>query len=83
MTIIILIINIITFALYGIDKQKAVKHKWRIPEAVLLIFPWIGGGVGALLGMLCFHHKARKWKSRIMVPLSIIVRITAAAIVNR
>lgn len=75
--------NIITFALFGIDKRKAVKHKWRIPEAILLLFSWIGGGIGALLGMLIFHHKTRKWKFRILVPLSIVAWIAATVVMYR
>ena len=44
-------INVITFFLYGIDKMKAQRSKWRIPEAVLLGLPVIGGTIGALFGM--------------------------------
>lgn len=68
----ILIINAITFILYGVDKGRAVRHKWRVPERVLILFPWIGGGVGALFGMLIFHHKTRIGKFRVLVPLSLI-----------
>ena len=65
----ITLVNIITFIVYGIDKRKAVKGKWRIPESVLIGMAIIGGGAGALLGMLIWHHKTRKWKFRILVPL--------------
>ena len=69
----LLIINIIAFFLYGIDKRKAVRNKWRIPEATLVLFAAIGGALGALLGMLVWHHKTRKWKFRILVPLFLIL----------
>lgn len=69
----LIIMNIIAFILYGVDKHKAVHHKWRIPEATLILFSWIGGCVGALAGMLVFHHKTRKWKFRILVPLSLLI----------
>ncbi|MDY2838601.1 MAG: DUF1294 domain-containing protein [Bilifractor sp.] len=75
----LVIINIITFFLYGADKLKAVHHKWRIPESALILFSWIGGGTGALTGMRVFHHKTRKWKFRIIVPLSLIIWILAVA----
>lgn len=75
------IINIVTFILYGADKHRAVHHKWRIPEATLILFSWIGGGAGALAGMLAFHHKTRKWKFRIIVPLSLVAWLFAAAFI--
>ena len=62
------LVNLITFAVYGIDKLKAVKGAWRIPERVLLLLAACGGGVGALLGMLVWHHKVRKPKFFIGVP---------------
>lgn len=72
-------INIITFILYGADKHKAAHHKWRIPETMLILFSWIGGAIGAMAGMLVFHHKTRKWKFRILVPLSLFVWLLIAA----
>ena len=65
----LIIINIVAFGMYGIDKQKAIKKQWRIPEAQLLAVAAIGGSAGALLGMQFFHHKTRKWKFRLGVPL--------------
>ena len=67
------IFNLFTFLLYGIDKRKAVHHKWRIPERVLILCAFLGGAAGALLGMLLFHHKTRKWKFRILVPLALLL----------
>lgn len=65
-------INIITFALYGADKYKAVHHKWRIPEAVLLWAAVLGGSVGALAAMYGFRHKTRHKKFALCVPLILI-----------
>ena len=65
--LILSVLSLITFILFGVDKYKAVHHKWRISEAVLLLFS-LFGGIGGLLGMLVFHHKTRKWKFRILVP---------------
>ena len=57
-------VNIAAFGMYGIDKQKAIRKQWRIPEAQLLAVAAIGGSAGALLGMQYFHHKIRKWTGR-------------------
>lgn len=71
-------VNVIAFIAYGIDKSRAIRHRWRIPEATLIGLALIGGGAGALTGMLIFHHKTRKWKFRLLVPLAIL--LWAAAI---
>ena len=69
----LIIINIITFAMYGLDKRKAIRHKWRVPESTLIMAAWIGGAVGAVLGMVVFHHKTLKWKFRVLVPAALVV----------
>ena len=56
----LILVNIIAFAAFGIDKRKAVKHKYRISEATLLGLALIGGSAGALAGMHLFHHKTKK-----------------------
>ena len=53
----LIVINIATFLVYGIDKWKAKQGSWRISEATLLILAVIGGSIGALLGMKIWHHK--------------------------
>ncbi len=55
-----LIINLLAFMLYGIDKKKAQKQVWRIPEKTLFLTAFLGGAFGALLGMQVFHHKTKK-----------------------
>ena len=55
------IISLITFILYGVDKRRAKRGKWRIPERVLIGFSLLGGGVGGWLGMKLFRHKTRHW----------------------
>ena len=67
------IINLITFALYGIDKKKAIGDKFRIPERVLIFFAVIGGAFGAFLGMHIFHHKTKKKKFYITIPVFLIL----------
>ncbi len=65
--------NLFVLAIYGIDKWKAVRRHWRIPERVLLTLGFMGGGPGAVCGMLLFHHKVGKWTFRILVPMSLVV----------
>ena len=67
-------LNFIVFVIYGFDKLKAIKNKWRIPEATLLLAAVLGP-VGALLGMKVWHHKTRKPKFFITVPLILIIEI--------
>lgn len=71
------VINIITFAAYGLDKHKAVKDKWRIPETALIVLAMLGGSIGALGGMLAFHHKTKKPKFVIGIPLILLVEVLA------
>ena len=59
-------INILTLLLCIIDKEKAIKNKYRIPEKVLLFLSLIGGCFGMLLGMNLFHHKTRKLKFKLV-----------------
>ena len=59
----------IDFALMGLDKRKARREDWRIPERVLWAFALLGGGVGGFLGMRCFRHKTRHWYFRYGFPL--------------
>ena len=75
--LLLLAMSIISFVTFGIDKWKAIHQKWRIPEATLLLLAFIFGGPGALAGMIIFHHKTRKWKFRILVPLFTVVEIMA------
>ena len=67
--------NLITFVMMGIDKTKAKAGKHRISEKTLLISSFIMGAAGIAFGALVFHHKTRKLKFQILIPLSIIVNI--------
>lgn len=66
-------VNIIAFAVYGIDKYKAVHKKWRIPESTLILLAAMGGSLGALLSMILFHHKTKHPKFYICVPMFIAI----------
>lgn len=68
----LILVNAAAFCIYGIDKKSAVNHKWRISEKTLLGVAVLGGSIGALAGMRFFHHKTRKMKFFIGVPLILI-----------
>ena len=72
------IVNIIAFAVYGIDKSKARKHQWRISENMLILLAALGGSIGALLAMNIFHHKTKHVKFFIGVPAILIIQIAIA-----
>ena len=74
-TAFLLSVNVIAFFMYGIDKWKAKKDKWRTSEATLLWIAVIGGSIGAWLGMKVWHHKTMHKKFRYGLPLIIIVQI--------
>ena len=71
-------INLLTFFVYGIDKRKAKRDKWRVPEATLLMLAALGGSVGAWLGMFVFHHKTKHKKFLIGVPLILLAQLALA-----
>ena len=71
-------VNLFTFALYGIDKLKAKRHAWRVPEATLLGLAAVGGSAGALLAMRTFHHKTLHLKFKYGVPCLLLMQLIAA-----
>ena len=74
----LLAVNIATFLLYGIDKYKAKKSKWRISEATLLTMAAIGGSIGAWAGMRLWHHKTMHKKFKYGIPIIIIMQVALA-----
>ena len=71
----LIVINIVTFLVYGIDKWKARQGSWRISEATLLILAVIGGSFGALFGMKVWRHKTMHKKFKYGVPTILIIQI--------
>ena len=70
----IVLINILTFFIYGIDKLKAKKSKWRVSENTLIGMAIIGGSIGAWLGMKIWHHKTLHKKFKYGVPLILVAQ---------
>ena len=78
---VLLIWNFIVFILFGVDKYKAKKGQWRIPEKTLLWCAFLFGSVGALLGMKTFRHKTLHNKFRIGLPLMVVFHLLLVAAV--
>ena len=75
----LLAINVVTFILYGIDKYKAKKAKWRISEATLLLLAVLGGSIGAWMGMKVWHHKTMHKKFKYGIPAILLIQIALMA----
>ncbi len=76
----ILIINLVTLIVFGIDKYKAKRKLWRIPEAALFILSIAGGSLGALCAMFLFNHKTKHWSFLIGIPLILVLQIALTVI---
>lgn len=74
----LVVINLITFIMYGIDKYKAKKAKWRIPESTLLWMAAVGGSIGAWVGMRAWHHKTLHKKFKFGVPAILLLHLALA-----
>ena len=74
----LLLINLTGFFAMFLDKQKAKKGKWRIPEKTLFLFAFLGGSLGTTLGMHTFRHKTKHWYFKFGMPLILILQIAGA-----
>ena len=74
----LLAVNMTSFLVYGIDKYKAKKGRWRISEATLLLMAVIGGSIGAWVGMRIWHHKTMHKKFKYGIPIIIILQVALA-----
>ena len=72
------VINLLPFIVYGADKRRARKGKWRVPEKTLFLLPLLGGSIGALLGMRVFHHKTKHWYFVWGIPAILLAQIALA-----
>jgi uncharacterized membrane protein YsdA (DUF1294 family) len=73
----LLIANLVGFSLMGIDKSKAKRHAWRIPEKALFLASLLGGSVGTWAGMYVFRHKTKHWYFVVGMPLILAAQIAA------
>lgn len=79
----VILLNLLEFALMGIDKWKAKTYGWRIPESTLFIVAMIGGSIGAVIGMRVFHHKTRHRRFVYGMPAILIAQLLLLYILSK
>ena len=77
---VIAVMNVVSFALMGIDKRRARRGAWRISEKALFLTTACFGGLGGVLGMKVFHHKTQHWYFRVFFPVLLVLQIAILAI---
>lgn len=71
----ITLMNLIGFISMGVDKRRAIKKQWRIPEKTLFLIAFLGGSLGSVLAMYCFHHKTKAKPLSYLLPLCLIIHV--------
>ena len=79
----LLLVNLTAFVLMGLDKRRARRERWRIPEKTLFLPAVLGGSVGAIAGMYLFRHKTRHWYFRLGLPALLLLQVGLALFVLR
>ena len=77
---VLIVMNLVSFALMGIDKRRAQRGAWRISEKALFLTAACFGGLGGVMGMRLFHHKTKHWYFRVFFPAMLVVQIVILAI---
>ena len=78
--VVIAVMNLVSFALMGIDKRRARRGVWRISEKALFLTTACFGGLGGVLGMRVFHHKTQHWYFKVFFPVLLVVQIVLLTI---
>lgn len=73
----LILVNLAAFGLMGVDKSRARRHRWRIPERLLFLSAALGGSVGAFAGMWLFCHKTRRWYFVVGMPAILALQVAA------
>jgi uncharacterized membrane protein YsdA (DUF1294 family) len=75
----LVVMSLIGFILMGVDKRRAIKGAWRIPERTLILQAFLGGGLGTLIAMYAFRHKTKHTKFGFFVPLAALIYLAVIA----
>ena len=73
-------VNLFGLIIMGVDKSRAKRRKWRIPEVTLFLVAVIGGSIGSIAGMYIFRHKTKHWYSVVGMPVILVLQVIAALI---
>ena len=76
-----LVINLVGFVVMGMDKARARRRAWRMPERILFFVAAVGGAAGAWLGMYVFHHKTKHWYFVIGMPLLLLIQVIIVLVI--
>lgn len=79
----LIVVSIAAFIMMAIDKRRAYRHRWRIPENILLLLALIGGSGGAVLGMWLFRHKTRHKLFSIGLPVILVIQCVLVLLITR
>lgn len=76
----LVMMNALGLAIMGIDKKRAIKNEWRIPEKTLFTVSIIGGSIGTLMGMYLFRHKTKHWYFVVGMPAILVIQLVLCAL---
>lgn len=79
----LILLNLLGFILMGMDKRRAIRHAWRIPEAHLFGCAILGGSVGSILGMYTFRHKTKHWYFVFGMPAILLIQVILGILIVR
>ncbi|MCI9149114.1 MAG: DUF1294 domain-containing protein [Lachnospiraceae bacterium] len=79
----LILVNIISFLVMGLDKHRAKVHKWRVSEKTLFLLALLGGSAGSVLGIYTFHHKTRHWYFVWGMPAILFLQIVLGIVIIR
>ena len=79
----LILLNLLGFILMGVDKKRAIRHAWRIPEAHLFGCAILGGSLGSILGMYTFRHKTKHWYFVFGMPAILLIQIILGILIVR
>ena len=79
----LILLNLLGFILMGVDKRRAIRHAWRIPEAHLFGCAILGGSRGSILGMYTFRHKTKHWYFVFGMPAILLIKIILGILIVR
>lgn len=76
----VVVVSLAAFCLMGVDKRRARRKAWRVPERSFFLLALLGGAPGAIAGMWVFHHKTRHWYFKLGLPFILLVQAVLLAV---